>query len=107
MVAAAAVTYQIKHLADEKLGEVRRLQAEIRLQEQTIDLLEADWALLTQPGRLQELVAVFADDLALETTQPHQIAQPFELPARKLRVEDLLAGQIDGLDLAANDMAVR
>jgi hypothetical protein len=55
MVAAATITYQIKHAAEEKLAEVRELQAEIKLQEETIDLLEADWSLLNQPSRLQQL----------------------------------------------------
>lgn len=68
MTAAATVTYTIKHKAENKLEEVRRLDAAIKLEEDTIDLLKADWALLTQPNRLERLVTVFAADLQLAPT---------------------------------------
>lgn len=96
MIAAATVTYQIKHHAEEKLEEVRRLQAAIQLERNTIDLLEADWSLLNQPARLQRLITAFEEDLQLATTQPTQIATPEELPAKVLRVEDLLADPLAG-----------
>jgi len=80
MTAAAAVTYTIKHQAENKLEEIRRLDAAIKLEEDTIDLLKADWALLTQPSRLERLAAVFAADLQLAPTPPTKLAQPSELP---------------------------
>lgn len=85
MVTAAVVTYTIKHKAELKLEEVRRLEAEIRLEKETIDLLKADWALLTQPSRLQRLVAHYEKELDLAPTLPTQLARPNELP--KLRAE--------------------
>jgi hypothetical protein len=51
MVAAAAMTYSIKRDAGEQLATVRKLQTQIRTEEETIDLLKADWSLLTQPAR--------------------------------------------------------
>ncbi len=92
MVAGATITYQIKHHAEEKLGEVRGLQAAIQTERDTIDLLEADWSLLNQPGRIQALIDGFSEDMQLQTIQPTQIASPQELPAKVLRVEDLLMG---------------
>ena len=80
MTAAATVTYSIKHQADNKLEEVRKLDAEIKLEEDTIDLLKADWALLTQPNRLERLVQIFESDLKLVPTESTQLAQPNELP---------------------------
>lgn len=80
MTAAATVTYTIKHQAENKLEEVRRLEAEIKLEEDTIDLLRADWALLTQPNRLEKLVGLYQQDLQLSPTASTQIAQPQELP---------------------------
>lgn len=80
MTAAATVTYTIKHKAENKLEEVRRLDAAIKLEEDTIDLLKADWALLTQPNRLERLVTVFAADLQLAPTPSTQLARPEELP---------------------------
>lgn len=80
MTVAATITYQIKHRADEKLKEVRRIEAEIKLEHDTIDLLKADWALLSQPNRLRKLVEAYNGELKLEPTQPTQLARPSELP---------------------------
>jgi len=91
MIAAATVTYQIKHAAEEKLEEVRELQAEIKLQEETIDLLEADWSLLNQPSRLQRLSTAFEAELGLKTIEPDQMAGPGELPGRASEFEPQLA----------------
>ena len=83
MTAAATVTYTIKHQAENKLEEVRKLEAGIELEEDTIDLLRADWALLTQPNRLEKLVGVYQQDLQLSPTDPTQLARPEELPMLK------------------------
>lgn len=83
MTAVAAVTYTIKHRAEEKLEEVRKLQAEIQLEKDTIDLLRADWALLTQPNRLQKLITNFQAELQLVPTESTQLVQPKELPMLK------------------------
>ncbi len=85
MTVAATITYSIKHIAELKLGEVRRLEAEIKLERNTIDLLKADWALLTQPNRLEHLVKVYDSELHLQQTESTQLVQPVELP--KLRSE--------------------
>ncbi len=81
MAAAAVMTFHIKYQADEQLAEVRRLEAQIQLEEDTIDLLNADWSLLVQPGRLQDLVERHSEELGLQTTETHQMIQPQELPA--------------------------
>jgi hypothetical protein len=80
MTTAATVTYTIKHKAENKLDEVRKLDAEILLEEHTIDLLRADWALLTQPARLNRLVKAFESDLKLVPTESTQLVQSAELP---------------------------
>ncbi|TCN29830.1 hypothetical protein [Sinorhizobium americanum] len=86
MTGAATVTYTIKHQAENKLEQVRRLDAAIKLEEDTIDLLKADWALLTQPNRLERLVGAFAADLQLVPTPSTQLARPEELPMLKADV---------------------
>ncbi|CDZ33272.1 hypothetical protein NOJ28_07700 [Neorhizobium galegae] len=100
MTAAAVVTYSIKHRADEKLSEVHRLESEIKLEKDTIDLLKADWALLTQPNRLHRLINVYNSELALAPTETTQLAMPKELPMPKARlpqpettIEDIIAGK--------------
>jgi len=83
MTVAAAVTYTIKHRAEDKLAEVHKLEAEIRLEKDTIDLLKADWSLLTQPGRLQQLITAYQTELQLVPTESTQLARPMELPMLK------------------------
>ncbi len=83
MVATATVTYSIKHHAENKLDEVKRLETEIRLERDTIELLKADWALLTQPNRLEGLLSVYGEELKLQPTEPKQLAKPNELPMPK------------------------
>ncbi len=86
MTAAATVTYTIKHQADLKLEQVRKLDTDIRLEEDTIDLLRADWALLTQPNRLERLVKVYNEELKLVPTESTQLVKPVELPMAKADV---------------------
>lgn len=96
MTVAATLTYQIKHHAERTQEEVRRLQAEVRLEEQTIDLLKADWSLLDQPARLERLITRFEDQMQLETIEPDQIATLDELPAKLLQIEELIAEPLEG-----------
>ncbi|MDO1584504.1 cell division protein FtsL [Rhizobium oryzicola] len=99
MTAMAVVTYTIKHRAELKLEEVHRIEREIKLERDTIDLLRADWALQTQPNRLHRLLNVYQNELALVPTEPTQLALPRELPMAKAQlpqpettIEDLIAG---------------
>ncbi|MBN8952230.1 MULTISPECIES: hypothetical protein [unclassified Rhizobium] len=80
MTAMASVTYTIKHRAELKLEEVRRLESEIKLERDTIDLLKADWALVSQPNRLERLVNNYNSELQLQPTISTAIVQPSELP---------------------------
>ena len=97
MIGAATVTYQIKHHAEETLAEVRILQAEIRLEEQTLDLLKADWSLLTQPSRLQKLSQIYQAELALQPLEAHQVIGLDELPPKPLTIEDLSSQHLGGM----------
>lgn len=81
MVAAAAFTYQVKQRAERQVAEIDRLQASIRLQDNTIDLLKADWSVLTQPSRLQTLITAYQSQLDLQPIQPTQIATLNDLPS--------------------------
>lgn len=96
MAAAATVTYQIKHHAEERLAHVRSLQAQVQMEQQTIDLLKADWSLLNQPARMQELVERFEEKLELTIVAPTQVATIDELPARLLQIEELIAAPLEG-----------
>jgi len=88
MAAAAVMTFHIKFQAEEQLAEIRRLEAAIQLEEDTIDLLEADWSLLIQPGRLQQLVDLNNEELGLQVTEAHQMVRPQELPAKVIALPE-------------------
>ncbi|MGG6893906.1 cell division protein FtsL [Rhizobium sp. BR 315] len=86
MTAMASVTYTIKHRAELKLEEVRRLEADIKLEKDTIELLKADWALVSQPNRLERLVNNYSKELQLQPTLSTSIVQPSELPMLRSQV---------------------
>ncbi|QND53656.1 hypothetical protein HB779_18490 [Phyllobacterium sp. 628] len=83
MIAAAAVTYKIKHDAEKQMAEVHKIERMITDEKDTIDLLKADWSLLTQPSRLQNLVASFQTQLNLQPVDAQQIANINEIPKAK------------------------
>ena len=97
VLAATAYTFYIKHESEERLAEIRRLEAEIKTHKDTIDLLEADWSLLNQPARVQKLIEAFHEQLQLTTTEAEQIVKHDELPRIKPEPEieiDEIADQI-------------
>lgn len=97
VLGATAYTFRIKHQSEDRLAEIRSLEAEIKTHKDTIDLLEADWSLLNQPARVQKLIQAFEDRLKLQITEPNQIVQSDELPRIKPEPEvawDEIADQI-------------
>jgi hypothetical protein len=82
MIAAAAGTYKIKAEANGKQNEISRIERQIAFEEDTIDLLEADWAMLTQPERLQRLVEKHAGELALQPIEARQVVSVKDVPEK-------------------------
>lgn len=97
MVAAAAFTYKTKHEAEDRQTALRKIEQQIRFEEDTIDLLNADWSLLTQPSRLQKLSNIYQDQLALQPLEANQIVGLDELPAKPLTIEDLSSQHLGGM----------
>ncbi|RUV67375.1 MAG: hypothetical protein EOR30_08655 [Mesorhizobium sp.] len=97
MVSAAALTYKTKREAEEQLAAVHMIQAQIRYEEDTIDLLKADWSLLTQPSRLQKLAEIYRSQLELEPVSARQIIGLDDLPAKPLTIEDLSSERLGGM----------
>lgn len=102
MLSAAAFTYKTKHDAEAMMRRVSELETGIQLEKDAINVLKADWSLLTQPGRLETLTEIYKDELGLAVLDPRQIAQPQALGAIPLR-DDLLVAE-DGQ--AASDPVV-
>jgi hypothetical protein len=102
MVAGAAFTYNTKHQVEVQLAEVRRLEAAIRFERDTMTVLKADWSLLTQPSRLQKLTEIYQDQLALVPLDAQQIVGIDELPAKPVDLENLGNPQLGGM--ASHDL---
>ena len=64
------------------IREIRKVEQQIRFEQETIDVLNADWALLTQPSRMQTMADSFEGQLELKPLEPGQIAELDKLPAR-------------------------
>ena len=99
MLGAATWTYNVKHEAERNLAEIRKLERKIALEKDTINLLKADWAYLSQPARLQTLADQYAEELQLRPTEPQQIVHPNELPAmpeipQNDGIADIIASQM-------------
>jgi hypothetical protein len=88
MIAAAAGTYKIKAEANLKQNEIRRIEKQIAYEEDTIDLLEADWAMLTQPERLQRLAEKHAGELALQPIEARQVVSVRDVPEKGFAPDD-------------------
>ena len=93
MVAAAGLTFKIKYDAELKFEEVRRLEAEIRTERDTIDVLEADLSVLTQPSRLQKLVDVYSEELQLRSVEPDQIGSLESLPETLRQIGEIVSAR--------------
>jgi hypothetical protein len=96
MMAAAAGTYKVKAEANLKLAEIKRIETQIAREEDTIDLLEADWSMLTQPDRLQRLVEAFATQLPLQPIEARQVVSASDIPEKGIAApgEDIIGETI-------------
>ena len=97
MVAAAAFTYKTKHEAEDQLAEVRKIEAEIRYEQDTTDLLKADWSLLTQPSRLQKLAEIYQAELKLAPVEASQIGSIEDLPPKPVEIPDFSNQRLGGM----------
>ena len=94
MVGTAALTYKLKHDAQSRVTEIRHLQSQIRYEEDTIELLKADWSLLIQPSRLQKLEEHYGADLALQPLDAHQMVGIADIPLKPPPPPDAVADMI-------------
>lgn len=96
MLVAATVTYKIKHDAEKQVVAIKKIQRQITFEKDTINLLKADWSLMTQPNRLQRLTDIYKSQLKLEPVDVTQIALFDELPLKQADdIEKLIGGSAD------------
>jgi len=83
LIAGAAWTFKVKHDARIEAARVAHLETRIRLENEAIDILKADWSLLTSPDRLERLADRYKDQLGLEPADPRQIVTLDQVPLRQ------------------------
>ncbi len=101
MIAGAVVTYNLKHEAEKAAARVSRLHAAIAKEREAIAYLRAEWSVLSQPGRLQELVTRYQEHFRLEPFSANQVATLEEIPLRSLEPADPLPGEATLADAGA------
>ncbi len=94
MVSAAAFTYKIKHDTDKMRAQIAQIERKISIEKDSMNLLKADWSLLTQPSRLQKLVESYGDELQLQTVTAEQVADFDELPGRRVNIDATTGKQL-------------
>jgi len=82
MIVGAVVTYNMKHKAEGAADRVARLNQQIDGERDRITVLRAEWSVLTQPARLQQVVEEHPDRFLLEPFAADQVATIDEIPLR-------------------------
>jgi hypothetical protein len=80
--AAAILVFQVKYRAESVAEQASRLQRELDQENETLSLLQAEWSLLIQPARVQELAERHSEVLKLQPLDPVQITKLEQLPMR-------------------------
>ena len=84
LVAVSYGFYQLQHQVEVKQDRVAALEQQLKTDSETIKILEAEWALLSNPKRLQQLSNRF---LELAPIAPSQIREVDDLAMREETIE--------------------
>ena len=79
---SAVFVFQVKYRAEAVAEHAAQLQRDLDQEKETQSLLAAEWSLLIQPARVQELVSRHNDILKLKPLDPNQITHIENLPMR-------------------------
>jgi hypothetical protein len=82
LLGVVVVTYSLKHSAEVAEDNINRIQANIAVEKDKIRTLDAEWAALNQPSRLEAVVNEHSDYFQLKSFSPDQIATIDEIPLR-------------------------
>ncbi|WP_370678013.1 hypothetical protein [Pleomorphomonas sp. PLEO] len=82
MVLSAAAVYDMKYEAEIAAENINKKQAEIVQAREDISLLKAEWALLTRPARMNDLLARHQDILNLTPMSSNHIGTLADIPAK-------------------------
>ncbi|MBZ8131649.1 hypothetical protein [Afifella sp. IM 167] len=101
---AAMSVFNLKYRAEGVAKEVAELQRKVDQEKESISLLRAEWSVLNQPDRVEELAERYQDTLGLKPVEPKQLADPAQIPMRTIAPSDTDRDLLSGIagDLAEN-----
>ena len=82
VLAVATATYVVKYGSEIEHNNISRLERDIRTEKEAIDILQANWSLLTSPSRIQTLTKRHGDELNLDILQSHQVIGIEQIPLK-------------------------
>lgn len=85
----ATATYVLKYGSEIDHNNVARLEREIQAKKGAIDILKANWSLLTDPARIQVLSKRHEKELQLDTLKPNQIISIEDIPLRSIAAPEV------------------
>jgi hypothetical protein len=86
MVLSAAAVYDMKYEAKQEGDMAARLERRIAAEQEAISALKAEWATLTQPARLAEIVRRHADIFKLQPMTGDQMGTLADIPPKPVVV---------------------
>jgi hypothetical protein len=87
MIAVVTYTYSVKTGTKKVAEQLAAINRETESEINAIDLLNADWEVLTAPKRIQSLVNVYQADLNLVATDAHRLIAITDIPMRPVIAE--------------------
>jgi hypothetical protein len=70
MIGVVTYTYTVKNGTKHASADLAKLQRQVEIELNAIDVLNADWSVLTSPARIQNLVEVHNAQLGLHPLDP-------------------------------------
>ena len=80
LLGGAAFTFKVKQDSEAAIERVAELERQIAAEREAIDILEADWSLLSDPKRLQKLAERYETQLGLKLLDPGMIGDFADIP---------------------------
>jgi len=80
LIAAASWTFKVKYDSEAAHERISKLEKRLEIEKEAIDILNADWSLLTSPDRLEKLVERYHDQLQLAPVDPEMIGTLNDIP---------------------------
>ncbi len=84
LLGGAAWTFHVKNQSEAAINRIAQLEHQLRREREEIDILKADWSLLTSPDRLAKLSTRYDKQLGLVAASPTDIGTIAEIPLRSL-----------------------